>query len=123
MKRALPSALRRLAVIGECHPMPTGAAFVVAGVAAVGLAIDAHSQRKEWTSFGKHKMDVYAYGEEVHDVLTMDTEQTELVREGWELIAAWVDMLPKAVSEEALEEAVHPTGAESPAATTSCGDE
>ncbi len=119
MIRALPSELRRMAVLRECSPVPDGPLAVVIAAAAVGVAIDAHSQRSEWQSLTKHRMDVLAYGEEAYSVLAQDHDQADIVREGWALIVEWSKMIAPAVTEEALEEAVDPTVAGSSEPTDS----
>ena len=108
-----------MAVLRECSPPPEGPLAVVIASAAVGVAIDAHAQSGAWKSLTRHRMDVLAYGEEVHGALTKDAEQSDIVKEGWALIVEWSNMIAPPVTEEALEEAVNPTEAGSSEPTDS----
>lgn len=120
MKRATPSQLRRMAIVSECSPQPEGTAAVLLACAAVGSAIDAHGpQGQGWPSFGKCKANVYDYGEGVHGALVADSPQSDIVKEGWDLILEWVGMIAPPVTEEALHEALDPTDAGKPALGTS----
>ena len=108
-----------MAILRECSPAPEGPLAVVIASAAVGVAIDAHTQSDAWESLTRHRMDVLAYGEEVHAALTKDAKQSDIVKEGWALIVEWSNMIAPAVTEEALEEAVNPTEAGSTELTDS----
>ena len=125
LKGALPSQLRRGALLRECYPTegpgPLPLALVVLYAAACGMALD--GVVPGLPSFARCKADVYEYGELAHEALVAAGHlPLDIVQSGAAVVAAIVAALPAVVTDEALEEALTPTDA-APAAPIISSDD